>query len=60
MSGLDRRLSGLRERYPGWCRCRRGYRRALEGEVWTWLDGSAESWGPEPVGRLVEWLLVVM
>jgi hypothetical protein len=33
---------------------------ALEGEVWTWLDGSAEPWGPEPVGRLVEGFLVVM
>jgi hypothetical protein len=33
---------------------------ALEGEVWTWLDGSAESWGPEPVGRLVERFLAVM
>jgi hypothetical protein len=34
--------------------------RALEGVVWTWLDGSAEPWGPEPVGRLVERFLFVV
>jgi hypothetical protein len=34
--------------------------RGMEGEVWRWLDGSAERWGPEPVGRLVERVLVVM